>query len=895
MKPHLSIVVIFILFLSSQLSAGNDGFKAISRLSYYTVEPTGHVLVLVPDAYRSQSVTIDLLHYGRPLVSGYLLQEDTKAEIVPFRLQDFREGRDTLLCIFYVKEKPVDSTDVEVCKLPWKSNEVKIDHFSGGLLVDGMPFFPYGFYCRTPVSPTLPEEEVVKGFNMISPYQLIELKTIRERKAYMDRCAGLGMKVNYQLISVAGGGGVNEAQDKKTSAEDKMQMLKDEVVAFRDHPALLAWYIADEPDGQGVPPETLMDAYRTIKELDPYHPVTIVLMTPSRAMEYKDVLDIVMADPYPVPNSPVTEVSDWTEALYRAFYPEKPVWIVPQAFGGAEWWKREPTQREIRSMTYLAIVNHATGIQYFIRHGLNRFPKSQAMWAECGAMALEVADLTPYFFGATRFASLAASTEDVQTGAWVCKGETLIIAVNTNPAPVSFEIKLDKAAISGEADVLYENRKVALGKGVLRDIIDGFGTRIYKLTAEPLSDPGEGIHPMNLTVDPGFEESQEPGIPMACYAGRGGDRGATYFTDTRTFYQGYRSLKLVTPEESHGVKLSFYPVQLRTGQTYSCSVRAKAGKQIRLEEKESFFKKLSLKKKRPSDYMQFRMSLGDDSRVFNLDGEWRYYSFVIPAVSEWKLVHLNPGLELLSRGTAWFDLLQVLPDIIIQSRTKTGEEGLLVGLSTTREAGEVRYTLDETVPDTLSALYEGPFMIRESCILKAAIFNEGKQDGYAEEELLVHKGTGMSLTYASPYSTLYTGGGDQALLDGKRGTTHYKDGLWQGFLKKDMEVVINLGDVIPVNKVTAGFLQDQGVWIFLPTEVTFSLSLHGTDEVGTRTVSNKNAISPGSKLIKDYSATFDGGRAQFIRIKAKSPGLCPAWHKGSGKPAWIFCDEVILE
>ena len=92
--------------------------------------------------------------------------------------------------------------------LNYKPNEVKTDRLTGGLIVNRRQFFPFGFYCYSPVYPTLPEEEVVKGFNMISPYQKIMPETLNERKAYMDRCAGLGMKVHYNLLSVSGGGGV---------------------------------------------------------------------------------------------------------------------------------------------------------------------------------------------------------------------------------------------------------------------------------------------------------------------------------------------------------------------------------------------------------------------------------------------------------------------------------------------------------------------------------------------------------------------------------------------------------------------------------------------------------------------------------------------------------------
>ena len=40
---------------------------------------------------------------------------------------------------------------------------------TGGLMVDGKPFLPFGVYCG-PVG-KLPDQEVLHGFNMIGPYQ----------------------------------------------------------------------------------------------------------------------------------------------------------------------------------------------------------------------------------------------------------------------------------------------------------------------------------------------------------------------------------------------------------------------------------------------------------------------------------------------------------------------------------------------------------------------------------------------------------------------------------------------------------------------------------------------------------------------------------------------------
>lgn len=94
----------------------------------------------------------------------------------------------------------------ELKKLPYKFNAVQVDRKTGGVIARGMPLIPYGFYCYSPVQPMIQEEEVVRGFNLISPYQSIPNSDRKMRKVYMDRAAELGMKVNYNLLSVATAG-----------------------------------------------------------------------------------------------------------------------------------------------------------------------------------------------------------------------------------------------------------------------------------------------------------------------------------------------------------------------------------------------------------------------------------------------------------------------------------------------------------------------------------------------------------------------------------------------------------------------------------------------------------------------------------------------------------------
>jgi hypothetical protein len=57
--------------------------------------------------------------------------------------------------------------------------------------------------------------------------------------------------------------------------------------------------------------------------------------------KYINALDIVMADPYPIPDYPVTMAGEAAAQLKTEFAGKKAVWIVPQAFGGGELWTRE--------------------------------------------------------------------------------------------------------------------------------------------------------------------------------------------------------------------------------------------------------------------------------------------------------------------------------------------------------------------------------------------------------------------------------------------------------------------------------------------------------------------------------------------------------------------------
>jgi hypothetical protein len=635
-------------------------FKINSRQSFYSFEKNGEFLLHVPPVLVQKNLSINIKN-GRDTLTTWNGKPGKEILRVPFSLN-------LSPSVYKIEAKIIITTSpgviyqasTNLVVLSYKSNEVKTDRLTGGLIVNRRQFFAFGFYCYSPVYPTLPEEEVVKGFNMISPYQKIGPETFNERKVYMDRCAELGMKVNYNLLSVSGGGGVG-SKIEGLSDEEKSKRLISEIKTFRDHPALLGWYISDEPNGSNITPEQLEEVYKTVKENDPWHPVSIVFMAPFIASKkYSDALDIVMADPYPIPNLPATMPGEVADQLRTEFKGKRPFWIVPQAFGGGELWSREPTIQEIRSMTWQSIINGATGIQYFVRQGLNYFPKSVATWNECGRMAMEVAELTPWLLSDEEPLVVESYSKNVLVTSRVHNGQLAIMAVNRINEPVSTSFRVT-GINNGKARVLFENRFVQVKGGIISDRLAPFGSQVYLVSIKPERQISEAGN-INLIKDAGFEDLTAPGLPSACYARPGGDRGATYFLDTREYFEGNHSLRLITPVENKSLAIRFFPFPVKAGATYTISIWAKSDPEQRF-----FFvtKPENTRLYGKTEMPQYvEVLLGEFSRArFVPDNLWReYVTFVTIPEDTLARFKTNLILKMPGKGIAWFDQVKVIED-----------------------------------------------------------------------------------------------------------------------------------------------------------------------------------------------------------------------------------------
>lgn len=179
----------------------------------------------------------------------------------------------------------------------------RIDYLHGGVFVlssltnnDWKSIYPYSFYTSWDwISSTITNTSSPKtlvgfrnqGYNLIHPvppggddpfdHDIFE--------QFLKLCDTLELYVMYDM---------RHTYQNNTSIDLQLSRLI-------HHPSLLLYYTADEPDGQGDPLNATSIAYKHIKKVDPYHPVSLVLNCANFYFrEYTSGADIILEDIYPV-------------------------------------------------------------------------------------------------------------------------------------------------------------------------------------------------------------------------------------------------------------------------------------------------------------------------------------------------------------------------------------------------------------------------------------------------------------------------------------------------------------------------------------------------------------------------------------------------------------------
>lgn len=234
--------------------------------------------------------------------------------------------------------------------------------------------------------------------------------------------------------------------------------------------------------------------------------------------------------------------------------------------------------------------------------------------------------------------------------------------------------------------------------------------------------------------------------------------------------------------------------------------------------------------------------------------------------------------------------VSIVPKLNIKNRS------LLLEISSETFEPEIRFTLDGTNPIPLSPLYIEPIVISESAHIKAAVFQNGESSGQViSREYTLHKAFASEVSLEEPNSPNYDAQGQYSLVNGVKGTNSYSDGNWQGFLGNDMVATLDLGKVTNINRIEVNALQNNASWIFFPQEALFFVSSDGESYTTLGRMVNQVSPKEGGKLIQTFSVEQKADNIRFVKVHLCNLGVCPQWHSGEGKEAWLFVDEIVVE
>ena len=377
-----------------------------------------------------------------------------------------------------------------LAKLPPKDNAVKIDRIHRVPLVDGKPFVPFGILGGIPEAEwkawrkhrrgDRPRMKGLRlqadlGFNcavymLHQPHMTAEAE--EKLRVMLDAAQALGMKLIVYYKSY------DFHEDRsKWDAE-----LLDVVGKFKDHPAILAWLVYDEPPITKV--KWLEGLCDSVNEADPYHPVFINWCDRGHGWtrEMTGVSgDICMLDGYYINAYDVTTREAFltigghcAEMTAHAKREGKLVGY----WNGLHGWAsaiREHSPAEQRFVTYVSLIR---GAKVFLYFG-GPFTMNVALRESFAPLAREMAALTSVVAGPEVKDKVTCDNPRIDYTAFQAKDGLYVVALNTdeNKETATFHVEGAK----GEALVLFEDRTQRIVDGALNDDFSPLERHVYQV------------------------------------------------------------------------------------------------------------------------------------------------------------------------------------------------------------------------------------------------------------------------------------------------------------------------------------------------------------------------------------------------------------------------------
>lgn len=243
----------------------------------------------------------------------------------------------------------------------------------------------------------------------------------------------------------------------------------------------------------------------------------------------------------------------------------------------------------------------------------------------------------------------------------------------------------------------------------------------------------------------------------------------------------------------------------------------------------------------------------------------------------------------LAFGNAVAQPLQLAPPQTASTRL-SAKAGQTVAFDFRLEGAEIRYTTDGSDPTAASPVYTKPLKIKGLQAIQAKSFKPGFLPSDATTVQLVKPGkVAIDSLTISPAPKKYVANGWKTLCDGQLGDDNFHEN-WLGFDATEVTATLFFKKKTKVSKISVGYLQQQGAWIFGPASVRVF------DENGQllASLTLARAAEQQASGLSFISTALPEGKYKSLTVKVLALPAIPDWHPGKGSPGWLFLDEVLM-
>lgn len=273
-------------------------------------------------------------------------------------------------------------------------------------------------------------------------------------------------------------------------SEEEKKILIEVIRKIKDKNNLVAYYLADEPEGNGINAKGLGEIYDLAAEEDPYHPIIVSNNSISGLKDYALCSDINGLHPYPVTlknksHNDISSVAVFVETAVKFFDQlahKQTIAYLHQGFNYGDYGaanNRIPNYMEYRNQNLLALICGANGIIEYNRT-VAHYPE---LYIGMPELTKELKYLGNIILAGNSKLAVKSSSKFIKSMVKEMNGNQYIFACNAQINPEDIEISIPGIEKTN-LNVISESRAIVLSKDSFKDHFEPFEVHVYTTSGD---------------------------------------------------------------------------------------------------------------------------------------------------------------------------------------------------------------------------------------------------------------------------------------------------------------------------------------------------------------------------------------------------------------------------